>query len=169
MEFSLVALLLAASSALAAPTYSLVSRSESCMAKGAKVSSWTVHDFDLNYSLTKAGAAKDKGTVSFTLENKALAYRAKCKATSTGKNLFVGGVTYQCTGEADGDSASFRFSRKNGGTLAINQAWRCASEGGRYEASGKVKVNLSCEGSNGEISCDKKTFKAPVTQMSAVL
>ncbi|KAH8684073.1 hypothetical protein BGZ61DRAFT_455607 [Ilyonectria robusta] len=168
MQFSFITLLLAASSAIAAPTAPLVSRSDSCMAKGAKVSSWTVHDFDLDYSTTKAGAKTNRGTVSFSLENKALSYRAKCKATSTGKNFFVGGVTYKCQSGSSRDSASFRFDHKSG-TLAINQAWACASEGGRYEASGKTKLNLSCQGTNGRVSCDKKTVKAPITQKSAVL
>ncbi|KAF7551884.1 hypothetical protein G7Z17_g4732 [Cylindrodendrum hubeiense] len=169
MQFSFVALLLAASSAIAAPTFSLVSRSDSCMAKGAKVSSWSIHDFNLDYSTTRAGGKSDKGTVSFTVANKALSYKAKCKATSTGKNFFVGGVTYQCTGEKSGDSTSFRFDHTNGGRLVISQSWSCASEGGRYEASGRTVINADCEGTNGQVSCSKKTFSVPVIQMSAVL
>ncbi|KAF7539596.1 hypothetical protein G7Z17_g12394 [Cylindrodendrum hubeiense] len=179
--------LLLASGAIAAPAISIVSRAkttESCMARGGKVNSWKVHDFTYEASHTYTSPKKSvySSTATFTLENSALSYKAKCKATSQSKDSFDG-KTYTCKSES-GDSASFTFNHKTR-VLAIDQSWSCAAEGGRYEAKGSKALELSCddstyknpnytEGKSGLyshhlISCKPLTVKVPVTEMSAVL
>ncbi|KAK7408536.1 hypothetical protein QQX98_009297 [Neonectria punicea] len=185
---SLFTTLLLATSAIAAPTFSIIPRAgeQSCMAKGSKVNSWNVHDFTFEASHTFTSPEKSvySSKASFELENKALSYKAKCSARSQSKDFFTGDVTYNCKGSVEGDSASFRFDH-NSGVLAIEQSWSCAKEGGRYEAKGNTTLHLTCKdsayknpnykaGKSGLyshhlISCEPVTIKAPVTEMSAVL
>lgn len=178
--------LLLATGAVAAPALSIVSRkTESCMARGAKVSSWNVHDFTYEASHTYTSPKKSvySSKASFTLENSALSYKATCKGTSQSKDFLNGSVSYNCKSET-GDSASFTFDHKTG-VLAIDQSWSCVAEGGRFEAKGSKTLKLACkdstyknpkytEGKSGLYShrltsCEPITTKVPITEMSAVL
>lgn len=181
-------LLVLATSAMALPTVSLTSRaeSESCMARGTKVTEWTVNDFDFHATITKTTPKKQtaSGSVSFLLENKVLNYKAKCTATSDKpNNFFYGSTDYNCDVPLKGDAASFTFDRKSG-KLSIVQSWSCLKEGGRFEAKGNTNVKLECKEknwknpnynsgsktySNKKITCEKTTFKAPILEISAVL
>ncbi|KAF4981268.1 hypothetical protein FZEAL_2894 [Fusarium zealandicum] len=180
--------LLLATSAMALPLVTLSSRtdSESCIAKGSEVTEWTIHDFDFHASFTKDSSKKQKaaGSVSFTLENPALSYKAKCHAKSDhADNFFYGNTDYDCDVPVKGEAASFTYHRKSG-KLAITQSWSCRKEGGRFEAKGETKVKLDCNKSSWKhsdyktdekvtsqrkLTCEKKTFKAPITEISSVL
>ncbi|KAF4459865.1 hypothetical protein FALBO_13376 [Fusarium albosuccineum] len=180
--------LLLATSAMALPTVTLTSRadSQSCMAKGAKVTEWTVHDFEFEATYTKSSPKKQTstGTVSFTIENPVLNYKAKCHATSKkGDVFFTGSTDYDCDVPLKGDAASFTYDRKSG-KVGIVQSWSCLKEGGRFEAKGNTKVKLDCKEanwknpnykdgakvySNRRVTCTKKSFKTPILEMSAVL
>ncbi|KAM5354273.1 hypothetical protein ACJ41O_000923 [Fusarium nematophilum] len=186
MQF-LTTLLLAAS-AMALPTITLESRTgkDTCMARGSKVTQWTVHDFSYGATYTHSSPTKQtgQGRVSFTLENPVLNYKAKCSAKSDKlNNFFFGNTDYDCDVPLEYDSASFTFDKKSG-KLAIKQSWSCVQEGGRFEAKGSKKVKLECKEtnwknpdykkgdkvySNKRVTCKKVTFKAPVLEMSAVL
>lgn len=179
--------LLLAGSAAAAPALSLTSRDgdDSCMAKGAKLSEWTVHDFDFHasYTFTTPSHQNSWGYANFTLENSALDYRPICSASSSQLNdFFYGTMVYNCDSPVDGDSASFNFSRPSG-ELSVTQSWSCVEEGGRFEAKGGVTLDLECKTTDYEnpewemgqiysqklITCEKKTATAPIVEISAVL
>lgn len=179
--------LLLAGAAAAAPTFTLTSRDgdDSCMARGGKVSEWTVHDFDYHasYTFTTPSHQNSYGYVNFTLENPALDYRPVCSASSSQlQDFFYGTMVYNCDVPIESDAASFNFSRPSG-QLEITQSWSCKEEGGRFEAKGGVTLDLSCETSDYQnpdwqigqiysqklITCEKKTVTAPIEEISAVL
>lgn len=165
MQF--LATFLLAASAMALPTVTLTSRADgaSCMDKGTKITEWTIRDF--TFSSSKMPTAK--GSVSFTLENPALAYKSKCSATSTHPdNFFYGNTNYNCEVPTQGDTASFTFDKRSN-LLGITQHWSCIKEGGWIEAEGSKNVPLSCTASGDKKICKKVTFKAPVTNIVAVL
>ncbi|KAF5018235.1 hypothetical protein F66182_9798 [Fusarium sp. NRRL 66182] len=180
--------LLMATSAMALPTVTLTSRadSESCMARGAKATSWTVNDFVYEAVYTHSTPKKQtsSATVSFTLSNPVLDYKANCKAKSTkASDFFYGTTDYDCDVPLDHDSATFSYNRKTG-NIAIFQHWSCVQEGGWFEAKGNTTVKPDCKEknwknpnyksgakvySNRRVTCEKKSFKVPVLEISAVL
>lgn len=185
---SIFTTLLLAGSALALPTITLSARDDdtSCMARGAKVTEWQVHDFDYHasYIFSTPSHQISQGYVNFTLENPAVDYRPVCSASSGQlSDFFYGTMTYQCDVPINGDSASFTFSRPSG-ELKLEQTWQCAEEGGRFQAKGGVTLELNCEDTGTQvnpdwemgqtystrtITCDLVTAPAQITEISAVL
>lgn len=181
-----LATILLAGSAAAAPTLSLIARDDdSCMAKGAKATEWTIHEFDFHasYTFTNPAHQNSYGYVNFTLENPVLDYRPVCSASSSQLNdFFYGTQIFNCEVPGEHDTATFTFSRPSG-ELQVNQTWHCLEEGGRFTAKGGVTLDLDCEESFYEnpdwqpgqiysqrlITCEKKTVTAPITEISAVL
>ncbi|CAM1510818.1 Fc.00g083310.m01.CDS01 [Cosmosporella sp. VM-42] len=179
--------LLLAGSAVALPTLSITSRSDndSCMAKGTKVTAWTIKDFDFHasYTFTNPAHQNSWGYANFTLENPVLDYKPICSASSNQlEDFFYGTQIFECDAPVDGDSATFTFSRPTG-ELQVNQTWQCLEQGGRFHAKGGVTLDLDCEDttwknpeweegqiySQRTITCAKKTVSAPITEISAVL
>lgn len=180
--------LLLAGTAVAAPTFTLMPRadSDSCMARGATVTEWIVGDFNYRASYTHntPETQSSLGRLTFTLENKVLDYKAKCSAVSDeAEDFFYGSTDYDCEVPLPGDSATFSFDRASG-KLGLFQSWRCLKEGGRYTAKGDSEVELDCKESewknpdykkgdklysHRKVTCKNVTFKASITEITAVL
>ncbi|KAH6610095.1 hypothetical protein Trco_000115 [Trichoderma cornu-damae] len=156
-----------------------------CTASSAKVSQWTVEDFDFHasYTFTTPAHQNSWGYVNFTLANPAVGYSPVCSASSNQlSDFFYGNFVYSCDVPVAADKATFTFSRP-GSDLRINQTWNCADEGSRFTAQGGVKLNLTCSDTTWQnpawtpghiyslrtVTCGKATVPAPIEEMSAVL
>ncbi|KAF5641579.1 uncharacterized protein FTJAE_4056 [Fusarium tjaetaba] len=179
-------LLCLATSALALPQ--TLTKRETCMDKGSKVTEWTVKDFKYEAVYTQNTPTKqtNSATITFTLQNRGVGYEGKCSAKSTDakKDFFTGNTDYNCDVPFEGDSASFKYNRKSG-VIAIFQHWSCVKEGGWYEAKGNTTFTPKCtektwknahykaDGdkaySNRRVTCQQKQLKVPVLEMQAVL
>ncbi|KAM0548559.1 hypothetical protein ACHAPJ_009882 [Fusarium lateritium] len=191
MQFLTTILMATSAMAVAIPsapqgeTLSLEKR-ESCMAKGGKVTKWTVTDFvyEAVYTHNTPTKTTNTGTVKFTLENSATSYKANCQAKSNKANdFFYGNTDFDCDVPLKGDSATFTYDRKSG-KLGIFQHWSCAKEGGWYEAKGNANIKPKCNEkkwqnphyktgdktySSRRVTCEQKSFKVPILEISAVL
>ncbi|KAK2670967.1 Alternaria alternata allergen 1 [Fusarium oxysporum f. sp. vasinfectum] len=167
-------LLCLATSALALPQ--TLTKRETCMDKGSKVTEWTVKDFKYEAVYTQNTPTKqtNSATVTFTLQNRGTQRRASSLVNTD----------YNCDVPFEGDSASFKYNRKSG-VIAIFQHWSCVKEGGWYEAKGNTTFTPKCTEktwknahykaggdkaySNRRVTCQQKQLKVPVLEMQAVL
>ena len=185
--YNFLSSLLLAGAAVSAPT-PLTPRQaeESCVKRSQDMNLWDVKQFDFHASYIFSTPAHQNswGYVNFTLANPAVPYKPVCSAESNWLNDFYygGEQIYECDSGDDATTATWSFSRPSG-ELRINQTWNCVDEGGRFEAQGGVKLNLTCEETKWEnpdwsqgsiystrnIDCNFVDAEAPVEEMSAVL
>jgi hypothetical protein len=138
MLFQLTTLLLPALALALPTTLSTLSTRDAepgCQDASFNNFAWTIDSFRFHASYVFSTPAHQNswGYVDFNLTNAALAYQARCSASSSRINdFFFGDQVYDCV-VPEGSSAktTFSFSRPEG-KLGLNQTWTCSDKDPQY-------------------------------------
>jgi hypothetical protein len=181
---NIVASLVLAGAALAAPSMLDLRAAKSCTQSSMQTKLWTVKGFDFHasYIFTTPAHQNSFGYVNFTLENPNVPFKPQCSAYSSQlDDFFYGNMIYNCTQPVAQHPATFTFSHP-ASELKINQTWACPEEGSRFWAEGGAKFKLQCSDQKWQnpdwkmgqiyssrlVTCNHVDAPVPIERMRAV-